>query len=688
MGRRVMVKRDGWILGVFSVAILASVSSAMGGDRHTGGLRLSDWCYCPYPNGGFGLPFSLWATCIDPSGLLSGAFDIRVDGILDPVVPDIDFGVVGATGAYSASLGGPPVPLGNGAWRFENIEFASINPGYMPSTLGAFWINDEIKDKSVDGNIRFTVDGTAAVVYGIDENGVIWPGPTQVLTGEDIQGYSVDRPSNPPGEILANSLAEFSGIQGQDNWWYGYYDQRADAEDGDGFYSVDEFVPFLNDRSGVVSTDPEIGAWKNWPNHWNGDYWDVLANDAPVSHGPWTQLMPIGGHPAANAQLDPEVHWSIRRWSSETNGTVYVDGMFYNTNGAGDGTVGRILVDGVEVWSAVSNGTEVPIAVEFDVSPISVVDFVIDADGAGVYDPSAPITVNFISDGNDFTEFFFDIHDLTLDCAGPQVVGVKVGSSAWAPGFRASVDSDDSLGYPIPAGAGQLVSLPWVDQDTIHVKFSEDVGSVTAADIELRGVNVSDYAIASVTYDAADLTATILLDSANSPLGADKLRLVVKDTVTDLAGNALDGEWTDGVSTISGNGTAGGDFSYRINVLPADVSQEGSVFANDAAIALSKQLTKPGNANYSIFADADGSGSIFANDAAQVLARQLTYLPAGEPTSLSMSVTQVPPTNAVVDLGEKLIPLASAAGSVPEPSSMTLALLSIVFFSSWLRRSP
>jgi hypothetical protein len=217
---------------------------------------------------------------------------------------------------------------------------------------------------------------------------------------------------NPTDEKLADSSAEFSEVQGLDNWVYGYYDQRADAETGDGVYGVDEFIPFLNDGSGVVSADPAIGAWKTSPNHWDGSKWDLLANAAPVSHGPWTEVNATGGHPAANAQGDPEVHWAMRRWISETDDAVRISGTYNNTSASGDGTVGRILVDGVEVWSELSNGSAVDFQIDVDVSSGSLIDFVIDPDGLGVYDPADPSTINSVNDGSDGTQFFFMITGL------------------------------------------------------------------------------------------------------------------------------------------------------------------------------------------------------------------------------------------------------------------------------------
>ena len=48
--------------------------------------------------------------------------------------------------------------------------------------------------------------------------------------------------------------------------------------------------------------------------------------------------------------------------------------------------------------------------------------------------------------------------------------------------------------------------------------------------------------------------------------------------VKDLAGNKLNGEWTNQVSSYpSGDAAAGGDFSFRFNVLPGDVNQDDIV---------------------------------------------------------------------------------------------------------------
>ena len=52
--------------------------------------------------------------------------------------------------------------------------------------------------------------------------------------------------------------------------------------------------------------------------------------------------------------------------------------------------------------------------------------------------------------------------------------------------------------------------------------------------------------------------------------------------VTNGLGAALDGEFTTTTSNFpSGDGTAGGDFNFRFNILPGDVDQNGVVTGLD-----------------------------------------------------------------------------------------------------------
>ena len=209
-------------------------------------------------------------------------------------------------------------------------------------------------------------------------------------------------PNAANGELITDSLTSFSGEQGQDGWSYGWYNQRLDVEESNGVYDVTDFEEFLNDGSDLIEIDPDF--WEDSENHWNGNQWDLVDNNAAGS-GPWTAISPQGGHPAANGQTDNEVQWAVRRWTSDVDGEIRVSGSLMNVSANGDGTVGRIFVDGEEVWSAVTDGVAETFSELITVSEGSVVDFAIDADGAGVFDPDDVLTLDSINDGSDNTVF-------------------------------------------------------------------------------------------------------------------------------------------------------------------------------------------------------------------------------------------------------------------------------------------
>ena len=95
-------------------------------------------------------------------------------------------------------------------------------------------------------------------------------------------------------------------------------------------------------------------------------------------------------------------------------------------------------------------------------------------------------------------------------------------------------------------------------------------------------INTTAYGISNFRYDPQTHVATWTLNAA---IDKDQLRLDLdangSDPVQDLDPNILDGEWTNNVSTASGNGTAGGDFEFNFNVLPSDVNNTSNITAID-----------------------------------------------------------------------------------------------------------
>ena len=195
----------------------------------------------------------------------------------------------------------------------------------------------------------------------------------------------------------------------------------------------------------------------------------------------------------------------------------------------------------------------------------------------------------------------------------PTVVDVRVRGRTW----RASVldylaAADLGIGgYSVPAGGAQLDPLPWESIDEIRIAFSEDV-SVARGDLAIDGINVAQWPIAAFEYDPATFVATWRLVSL---ITADTLSLRLADSIEDATGNALDGEWTDGVGSYpSGDGDGGGEFVFALRVLPGDVDQDGDVGILDKLAAAVRDGARAGDAGYSVFADLNADGAISAFD--------------------------------------------------------------------------
>ena len=156
---------------------------------------------------------------------------------------------------------------------------------------------------------------------------------------------------------IADSVGEFSSVQGTDGWLYGYYATPAVS-------SSFTLLPFQASQN-------------------------YYAEHIPSSP-PWTLVSAMGGHPDAGSG-----HWAVRRWVSEVSGPVLLSGNIAkeNLNGGGvapdTGVVGRIYVDGVEVFSQfISGGDGVGVNYAFGAPATlgAAIDFAIDPNGNDYYD--------------------------------------------------------------------------------------------------------------------------------------------------------------------------------------------------------------------------------------------------------------------------------------------------------------
>jgi hypothetical protein len=137
--------------------------------------------------------------------------------------------------------------------------------------------------------------------------------------------------------VVADSAAEFSNVQGQAGWRYGYYAEPDFTSAG--------FVELVD-----YHFEASVGD-EGW---FTGNTWTWLGRVRMHPNGRVTS----GGRPAI------EQH-AVRRWISSTSETLFVQGSLRSTSSVSSGIVGRILVNDTEVWQrAIAAGDTQPQAVQ------------------------------------------------------------------------------------------------------------------------------------------------------------------------------------------------------------------------------------------------------------------------------------------------------------------------------------
>jgi hypothetical protein len=168
-------------------------------------------------------------------------------------------------------------------------------------------------------------------------------------------------------------------------------------------------------------------------------------------------------------------------------------------------------------------------------------------------------------------------------------------------------------------GANQLRTLAWSNVDTIGIRFSEAVSiGQSALSIVNSPEGAAAPSVSGFSWNGATLTATWTFAST---LQAGKYVLHLGPAVVDVGGTALDGEWTTGVSTDSGDGTPGGDFNFRFNVLPGDFDGTDSVTFGEIGQARLKLGITTAAVDFNYRQDMDGTGAITFGELGQARLR-------------------------------------------------------------------
>ena len=287
-------------------------------------------------------------------------------------------------------------------------------------TVGAVLVSMLVASRAADPVTLLPKD--AAGKFLVPADGVLgtnWIAPAFDDAGWSnvISGVGFDAPKAPvlSGGVIADSVAEFSGVQGGSHWYYGYWDGGSDP---DGSYQASDFVAFPREaESNTLGAD----------NFWDGVKWGWYDGNPH-----WNELSAGGGYP--NAANSGSPHYVIRRWVSEVNGLVHLVGDLSHDGACGDGVDLRIWVDDVEVPGLANVfGTNAVFAANVEVRIGSTVDFAV-----------GPNATNDSCDGFGFSAKVLQntLADSVEDFAGVQ------GARGWSYGYYDRTADEDGIYNP------------------------------------------------------------------------------------------------------------------------------------------------------------------------------------------------------------------------------------------------
>lgn len=174
----------------------------------------------------------------------------------------------------------------------------------------------------------------------------------------NFDNVRLDGPPTPP-RVIANSVSEFSAVQGVNNWFYGYYNLSNDLVSG--YDPTQDFTELPRSERPSVHQIWNIG---------ETFYTQVGAN----------LMMPNSGTDNAGRTL--REHWAIRRWVSDVTGPVSISGLLAKLGAGFDGVIASILVNGRSIYERTVAGTDavgVQYKVGVKVEEGDLVDFVVKA---------------------------------------------------------------------------------------------------------------------------------------------------------------------------------------------------------------------------------------------------------------------------------------------------------------------
>jgi Bacterial TSP3 repeat len=295
-----------------------------------------------------------------------------------------------------------------------------------------------------------------------------WSDPDEIAWGTD--------PTNPQDTpvafLIANSQAQFSGVQGSNGWYSGYrvYNPVSGSVDYD---ANQDFIRFPGGEG--------QGSWDGVAQTWNNGSWALNTAAA----GPWTMLGPLAVHPngtnsppTIGGTEDPtNEQWTTRRWVAGTltsNTPVTIIWQVRKTNLNNDGVTGLLFINGKLADSKAIEGTDGNGEVRryrVILKPNDIVDLALS--------PAAPNGDRFdYSDGSE-TWFWIDTRpwppaDIVLSGSNANLTQGK---------FTFSWNSSPGVNYVVSYSSNMKdwTALPAVPSGGTTTTFTDNLGSPTPA---------------------------------------------------------------------------------------------------------------------------------------------------------------------------------------------------------------
>jgi hypothetical protein len=185
--------------------------------------------------------------------------------------------------------------------------------------------------------------------------------------------------------LVADSVADFNGAQGENGWHYGYYN----LED----ITVDGLSASVNtgDFRQLSSYNATTAWWAINPDSAGGN---PANGSSPGSYSVITRSRMHANAAWPTSNVVAEQQWTSRRWVSDMTGEVNLTGLiahheYLGVNMIGDGTIANILVDGVSIYSydvALFDLQGTIYSLDVDVEQGTVIEMVLGAKGDPMYD--------------------------------------------------------------------------------------------------------------------------------------------------------------------------------------------------------------------------------------------------------------------------------------------------------------